>query len=375
MPLEQSRSAIGAVGELLRTQLQDRTSVATVDIGRPQAASVTDGPKFNLFLYRIEIDQYLRNQPLDEGQDAPLWLVLHYLVTAFDDVRESDSAGAHRLLGEGMLALQELNFLHPTADELVDNPQSLKISFDPVDAELISQIMQGGSEDPYRLSIAFQIRPVLIAPSEPPAYAPLVRSVGQPADEGVGVIPGLAPVAQRLEPQQFEAGATLTLHGEGLGEAIDVCFGETCFGVTAAPSGRVQTRVPADTALSPGSYPVSAVRLTPQGRRLASNAVLGVLRPRVTGAAPAALVDEGGGTFSGDITINGDHLGTDEDAIFVAFYRDGAVVRMIEGVGVAAQTSVSASIPPADPLPAGFYRIILRANGAQALHMPEVDWS
>jgi hypothetical protein len=375
MPLQQSRSAIGAVGELLRTQLQTGTSVSTVDIGRPQTAAGTDGPKFNLFLYHIEIDAHLRNQPLDPGQQTPLWLVLHYLVTAFDDGRDSDSAAAHRLIGEGMLALQELNFLQPSVPELVDNPQPLKVSFDVADAELISKVMQGGQEDPYRLSIAFQVRPVLIAPSEPPSYAPLVESVGPPSDEGVAVIPGLAPVAHRLEPQQFEAGDTVTLHGEEVGEAIDICLGETCFGVNAAPAGRVQTLIPADTDLSPGSYAVTAVRLTPFGRRLASNAVLGVLRPRVTGATPSGLVDEGGGQFSGTITVSGDHLGTAEDNVFVAFYRDGVVVLMVEGTGIANQTTVSATVPATQPLPAGLCRVILRSNGAQALHMPEVDWS
>jgi hypothetical protein len=108
---------------------------------------------------------------------------------------------------------------------------------------------------------------------------------------------------------------------------------------------------------------------------LASNAVLGVLRPRVSSATPGALLDEGGGNFSGPITIVGDHLGTADDSIFVAFYRDGAVVQMVEGTGVAAQTSVTATIPLGQPLPGGGYRIIVRANGAQALQMPEVDWS
>jgi hypothetical protein len=375
MPLERSREAIGAIGELLRSQLQTRTTAASVDIGRPQVASATDGPKFNLFLYQVEIDANLRNQPLDEGQQAPLWLVLRYLLTAFDAGRESDSTSAHRLVGEGMLALQAMSILQPTVAELVDNPQPLKITFDPTDPELLSQVMQGGVEDPYRLSIAFQVRPVLIAPSEPPSYAPLVQYVGEPANEGVAVIPGLAPVAHRLEPEQFEAGDTVRLFGDDISQAVDICLGDTCLGVNAAPSGRVETTVPADTALSPGSYAVSAVRLTPFGRRLASNAVLGVLRPRVSAATHGALVDEGGQHLSGDITVTGDHLGTADDSIFIAFYRDGSVVLMIEGVGTPAQTAVTATVTATQALPAGLYRIIVRANGAQALHMPEVDWS
>ncbi|MGB5569622.1 MAG: hypothetical protein WBM81_09990, partial [Sedimenticolaceae bacterium] len=271
--------------------------------------------------------------------------------------------------------LQELNFLQPSVPELVDNPQALKISFDPADVELLSKLMQGGAEDPYRLSITFQIRPVLIAPSEPPSYAPLVQSVGPPSNEGVAVIPGLAPVAHRLEPQQFEAGDTVSLYGDDIGSAIDICFGTNCLGVNAAPPGRVQTTVPVDTSLSPGSYAVHAVRLSPHGRRIASNDVLGVLRPRVSAAVPGVLTDEGGGTFSGDISISGDHLGNADDNILVAFYQDGVVALMLEGTGVPTQDSVTASVPTTQPLPAGQYLIIARSNGAQALHMPEVDWS
>jgi hypothetical protein len=274
-----------------------------------------------------------------------------------------------------MLALQELSILQPLAVELADNPQPLKISFDPADPELLSKLMQGGADEPYRLSAGFQVRPVLIAPGEPPSYAPLVQFVGEPADEGVAVIPGLAPVAHRLEPVQFEAGGTVSLYGDYVSEAIELCFGGTCYGVNAAPSGRVQATVPADTGLSPGSYAVNAVRLTPNGRRLASNGVLGVLRPRVSNALPGTLVDEGGGRFSGTITLSGDHLGTADDSIFVAFYRDGVVDLMIEGSGVATQDSVTAVVSADQALPVGNYRIILRANGAQALLMPEVDWS
>lgn len=375
MPLSQSQLAIGAVGELLGAQLQSRTSATTVDVGRPQtAATGSTGPKFNLFLYQVDLDPHLRNQPLDQGQQPPLWLVLRYLVTAFDTNRSSDSADAHRLLGEGMRALQELNFLQPTVAELADNPQSLKITFDETDTELISRLMQGGQDDPYRLSVGFQVRPVLIAPGEPPSYAPLVRSVGQPEQEGVAVIPALAPQARGLDPLQFEAGDTLWLAGDWLDGATEVCFGSTCFGVSAQQEGRIRIRVPADTTLSPGSHTVAAV-VPRDGHLIRSNAVLGVLRPRVTGATPGGLTDEGGGLFSGTLTVQGDHLGNADDDIYVAFCRGGEVSAMVEGAGVADQQTVTAAVSPQRPLAAGRYRIILRANGAQALNMPEVEWS
>jgi len=376
MPLAASRNAIGAVDQLLQAQLSTRTSVGTVDVGRVEAASLGDGPKFNLFLYQIDVDGQLRNYPLDAGQRPPVWLVLRYLLTAFDVSRDSDSFAAHMLLGEGMLALEEMNFQRPTVAALADNPEPLKITFDAGDVELLSKIMQG-TDERYRVSAAFQVRPVMIASGEPPAYAPLVRSVGPPAAEGVLVVPSLGPQLEALEPARFEAGATLTLRGRDLiGEMQWICLGGTCFPVTAAPAGAVQAQVPADTTLSPGSYPVTFAHELPSGRRFFSNAVTGDLQPSLQTASPAgALTDDGSGNLSGSLQLTGTHLGGPTDDIFVAFWRDGAVALMLEAVGTVAQTSVTASVAPEDALARGVYRIILRVNGVQAPAAPEVDWS
>jgi len=341
-----------------------------------EAAASSDGPKFNLFLYQVDVDGQLRNHPLDQGQRTPVWLVLRYLLTAFDVSRDSDSFDAHSLLGEGLLALEELNFQRPTVAELADNPEPLKFTFDFADAELLSKIMQG-AEDQYRVSSAFQVRPIMIAPSETPSYAPLALSVGQPANEGVVVIPNLGPYLEAVEPQLFQAGATLTLRGQDLNSAVQwVCLGDTSFPVTAAPAGTVQTQIPADTTLSPGSYPITVARDLPSGRRFHSNAVSGELQPSLESAtAVAPLLDDGGGNLSGALTLAGSRLGSPTDDIFVAFWRDGAVALMLEATGTATQNSLTVTVPVDDALPSGFYRIILRVNGVQAPSTPEVDWS
>ena len=375
MPLAASRNAIGAVDQLLQAQLAARTSVGAVDVGRVEAAALSDGPKFNLFLYQVDVDGQLRSHPLDQGQRAPLWLVLHYLLTAFDLSRDSDSFDAHFLLGEGMLALEELNFQRPTVAALGDNPEPLKITFDAADVELLSKVMQG-TDERYRVSAAFQVRPVMIAPSEPPAYAPLVLSVGPPADEGVVMIPSLGPCLESVEPERFQAGATLTLRGQDLNSAVQwVCLGDSCFAVTAAPAGAVQTRIPADTSLSPGSYPITVARDLPSGRRFHSNAVGGELQPTLATATPAALIADGDGNLSGNLTLTGSHLGGPTDDVFVAFWQRGAVALMLEATGVATQDSLTVTVLVDDALPPDFYRIILRVNGVQAPVTPEVDWS
>jgi hypothetical protein len=374
--LADTRAAIGAVGELLRSQLTARTAAAAVDVGRPEASVLAAGPKFNLFLYQVEIDAHLRQHPLDQGQLPPLWLVLHYLLMAVDDTRESDSTDSHSLLGEGMLALQELNFLRPPATSvaLTDNPEPLKITFDQGDAELLSKVMQG-TDERYRVSIPFQIRPVMIAPGEPPSYALPVLTVGPADDEGVTVIPSIGACLTSIEPESFEAGDELSFTGIGLSSALSlICFGDTCIPVTAAPAGELRAVVPVDTTLSAGSYAITAARETPGGRRITSNAVLGHLLPTVMGAVHGPLTDDGTGNFFGVLTINGIRLGGPDDSIFVAFYADGEIVRLLEPTGTANQIALNVNVDIDDALPPRDYRIVLRVNGVQAPHAPDVDW-
>ena len=219
MSLLDSQEAIGAVTELLRTRVSMRLNNLAVVVGRPEAATNSTGRKLNLFLYRIGFDGYLRNIPLDSGQEPPLWLVLHYLVTAFDENKESDSAEAHRLLGRGLAALQELNFLRPNVAQLVKNPEPLKITFDEADVELLSKLMQG-TDEKYRISAAFQVRPVMVMTDQPASYAPLVKTVGPPLPNpppydqaGVQVLPNLGPRLASVLPVRFTRAGNLDLDG------------------------------------------------------------------------------------------------------------------------------------------------------------------
>jgi hypothetical protein len=176
MALSDSKAAIGAVSNLLRERLSANTSASSVLVGRPeQAPGGTTGSRLNLFLYQITYDQQMRNQPPERApggslQPPQLWLVLHYLLTAFDSDAESDTVPAHELLGEGLLALHAQPTLHPSVPALVGNPKSLRITFEEADPELLTKLMHG-SEGHYRLSAAFQVSPVLVAGGEPPTPA------------------------------------------------------------------------------------------------------------------------------------------------------------------------------------------------------------
>lgn len=374
MALVNSQQAIGAVSDLLSSRLTSLTSANTVDVGRPEQASSVAGPKFNLFLYQIDVDGHMRNQALDRGQADPLWLVLRYLLTAFDTGSESDTVAAHQLLGEGMLALHELNFLEPSTPELSDNPEPLKITFDSADSELLSKVLQG-TDVQYRISAAFQIRPVMIAPSVAPRYTLPVRTVGPPGSEGVALLPTLGARLTSVTPERFTAGTVITVTGRDVNDAItDVRIGNETYAVTSASEGRVTTTVPLTTALSAGNYTLCVSRTLVSGMVLCSDSLAVQLLPEVVSATPGVLTSSAG-MVSGDLTIAGTRLGGPDDAVFVAFYRDGDVALMLEATGAIAQTSLVVSVTIDDAIAAGNYFIIVRVNGVQAVDAPQVVWS
>jgi hypothetical protein len=378
MPLVETRNAIGVLARRLAGQIAARTDVTTVDIGRPEASARTAGPKLNLFLYAIEHDGFLRNTALDAGQQPPIWLNLKFLMTAVDEDRDSDSPEALELLGQGLLALRDIDMQRPPDLALADNPEPIKITFDPAPAELLSSIMQG-TDELYRVSAAFEVRPVLLTTVDGTAAAPLIRSVGPPADPGVLVLPSLGPRLNRVEPESFAAGDTVSLIGGDLAaDAVEVCFGATCLPVPPADVTnrlvRVTVPVPPAADLSAGSHAVTLVKLLPSGRRFSSNAVLGRLRPVVTGVAVGPLTPQDG-NLHGSLTVTGARLGNAEDTVFAGFYRAGALAGLFECAGTPAQTSLTITVPPERALTPGVYRILVRVNGEQAADAPEAAWT
>lgn len=374
MALADSKEAIGAVTNLLLTRLQSATGV-TVEVGRPEVAAKNSGRKFNLFLYRLSFDGYMRNIALDDGQPAPLWLVLHYLITAIDD-KDSDSVKAHRLLGQGLGALQAISPILPPVSELAlaRNPEPLKVTFEEADVELLSKIMQG-SDEKFRLSAAFQVRPVLIAPEVVAEYAPLVTSVGPPAAPGVLVLPNLGARVSGLEPVAVESGQQVSVLGTDVEASEWVMFGPLPLGVSAAPSGQVRVMLPLAPGISAGPHPVAVARQLPNGRLRSSNAVLGMLLPTVDAVTVAKPLGNAAGKLFGSFSISGRLLGGPEDDVFVAFYRDGEVKLSLDVAGSAAQTSLTVSVSNKNALPPGEYRLVLRVNGAQAPQSPVIDWT
>lgn len=376
MALSDSLDAIGAVTELLQTQLQAVSKIG-VEVGRPGAGGAQMGRRLNLFLYRVAFDPGLRNLPLDDGQQPPLWLVLHYLLTAYED-HESDTAKAHRVLGRGLSALQSMAVLHPAGSNLAlaANPQALKITFDDADVELVSRLTQGG-EERFRLSAAFQVRPVMVATGEPPDFAPLVKTVGfETLPPGPAVIPTLGGRLERIEPDVFAAGATLTLSGSDLDGCEQVRIGTQTFATVPAADGAKSVTVPAATTLSAGAYPVVLVRALDAAHRITSNALLVHMLPVVTGATPGPRSPASDATrLVGTFTVQGNRLGGLADDVLVAVVGDRGTAWMLDVPGTAAQTSLAVTVDDAHALEAGRYAVIVRVNGEQAADTFVLDWT
>ena len=382
-----TQRAIGAATALLRDHLIRRGHSVTV--GKPEQASNIDASaKLNLFLYETVFDASLRNHRLDEDGPPPLWLVLRYLLTAFDDDEQSDSTAAHELLGQGLVALHELNFLRldgAVADSvrlaLEHNPEPLKITFEESSPDLLSKLMQGADET-YRLSTAVQVRPVLLLPAEPPRYALLVGVdySTDPATEvgadaiGIDVLPTLGARLDRVDPAIFEPGDTITLYGSDLHLAgLEAVLGGEPLRVTGQWSDRmtaeVESREPGGagriaSGLGPsaGELPLKLREPRAGGRFRSSNLIAGGLRPVLQAAALGA----------GDLVIDGLLLGSDADDVIVAMYLDGTVIRTFDTVTTfagQAQLSVPGVEAAMDP---GAYRVILKVNGIQARMAPTV---
>jgi hypothetical protein len=286
-----------------------------------------------------------------------------------------------------MSALHELNFLR--LDPLVapnvrlaleHNPEPLKLTFDESSAELLSKIMQG-TDERYRLSVAFQMRPVMIVPASLPRSSLLVGVDYSTAPETIigrdgvqiDVIPSMGARLDRVEPERFEVGATLTLFGTDLsGSDMEVVLGDVMLTIVerrvdrlvVTAEGSPGSPIASGTTLSAGEIPLVVRRRLSPTRTRTSNMVAARLLPTLNSAVLVA----------GDLQMQGLLLGDDTDDVIVLFSResDGTTVRMFDTVTTAADQQTLTVAGAVAAVPAGTYRVILRVNNQQAKASPRV---
>lgn len=398
MALAQTDNSIGAVTELLKTRLTNFSGIADLTVGRPEKS--TGATKhLNLFLYEIDFDPFLKNIPLNEGEKPPIWMVLKYMLTAFHGTDDSDSADAHKHLGAAIRALYQDDLLSlagasaDTLKALSPNPEALHVTFDEAPADLLAKLMQG-SDEKLRLSICFQVRPVMIASLDPGSFSLLVGvdytkppMALTPQPVGMDVIPSMGSFISEMSPTGFEVGEEVTIRGTDLHlDHLSVMLGPVELPVTMQRPDELkfkvdQARIAAST-ISAGSHPVTVVlTLAGSGKKRGSNAVIGNLVPTLNAAAIAGPVSVIAGpprrAFA-TIDLSGALLGSDMDDAILAFYRDGVVYKMFDVFTIqpapppAGQPSRQLVMVSGDAIEEGDYLMILRINGQQAPQSPIV---
>jgi hypothetical protein len=398
MALSDTSRAIGAVSRALKQRI-DGLSGINVSIGHPSVAG-TNYPQVNLFLYEILFDPHLKNTPLVDAGKPPLWVVLKYLLTAFQTDVDSDSDLAHEQLGAALRAVYTDDLLRlaslPAADvqALSPNPSALHVTFDDAPSELMAKLMQG-PDDRVRLSACFQVRPVMIAPPEPPELELLVGvDYTKPpvtlADPyvGIDVIPSMGARIESLSPPGFEAGEVVTVHGTDLHLSnLSVQLGPAELPVVMQNADRLQFKADAAalaaSGISAGSHPVAVVQALPgTGKKRKSNTLIANLVPTLMTVTPTLVIDDPGPPpeWHYDVDLGGSLLGVDSDDTIAAFYRDGRVYLAVDLFAAVAAPPVPPAVQPArqfvltvnSGLPAGDYRVILIVNGQRAPQAPQI---
>ena len=310
--------AIEAVTETLRGLLD--AAVKTVVAGAsavsrpPDQVTVTgQDPLVNLFLYQAEIDPALRNtDPPDvrpgETADPALPLVLSYLLTPFSP--DNDDLRAHRLLGAALGALHAHTVL-TSADlraaagysDIGRQVERVRLCWQPFEEKDIFS-MWSVFQAPYRMSVAFEVRVVLLDGRRPP-LAPLpVLTRGADGRGPVAVpslaspVPGVTGVDHPVGQVAARVGDTVVLRGAHLGVATAVRLAHPALAapVDVAPAAVTDTEVRfAVPATVPAGLASASVVLGPTTDERVAGDVYVLVAPTPTGL-PLTVARDGAGT-------------------------------------------------------------------------------
>lgn len=217
-------TAIGMVSESLRNLLDGEMALMP---SVPVTILAPDEPggnrRINLFLYKVQENQFLKNTEwqVKRGEPAqlvppPLSLNLFYLMTPFaQNDPQTGNARAHEILGDAMRVFYE-NPIVPVdylVDGLKEAREQIKIMQNTVNLEELSTVWSTFGE-PFRLSVLYEVSVVqldMLPESERP-MATRVRQIGVPDLRA----PFSPPVAENLQPMSGPAGTVITFSGTQL---------------------------------------------------------------------------------------------------------------------------------------------------------------
>lgn len=146
--------------------------------------------RMSLWCYRIEENEYVKNQPMlagagpDSERFPPLALNLYYLLTPFAPSGDAD----HLILGKAMQTLYD-NGVVLLQDPVAGVAEELRIVFCRLTLEELTRIWEALRE-PYRLSICYQVKVTRIESGREPGRA---RVFDRAAALGQIGAPGVEP--------------------------------------------------------------------------------------------------------------------------------------------------------------------------------------
>lgn len=155
--------------------------VATDIILSPPGETIPQTAKLSIYLYHLETDPQMRNQPrLAQGRDAllraPQAMRAFYLITPLLALEDQN----HLMLGRILQVLHDTPFLSeistgPLGTSMGGGSPELRLSLEQMRLEDISRIWHALGSD-YRLSLAYMMRSVIIDSAVAPVDAARVTT-------------------------------------------------------------------------------------------------------------------------------------------------------------------------------------------------------
>jgi hypothetical protein len=217
-------TAIGLVSASLRNLL-----VGEMQLSPPVPVTILapDEPggeqRVNLFLYKVEENQFLANlEPTPKRSNPnqlvppPLSLNLYYLMTSYArNDPQTGNATAHEILGEAMRVFYENSIIPETflENDLKGAREQFRIVYNALDPEELSRLW-GTFGQPFRLSVRYQVSTVQLdmLPDKERPMPKRVRTIGVPTVEA----PFRPPIVLAMTPASGPVGTTVTFTGEHL---------------------------------------------------------------------------------------------------------------------------------------------------------------
>jgi uncharacterized protein DUF4255 len=409
--------ALSRVSTTLADLLTDRMDrIETITFGPPKAdATVSGGPRLNLFLFRIHENPAFRNDedprvavPGTYGH-PPLALQLSYLVTSYggppvgingaalttDSLVDLD---AQYILADAMRVLHDVPIVTrgtqrvrsgPHPDQMILDPglraeyEALRIAPISLSIDDLSKLWTA-FKDEFQRSVAYEVSIVRVE-------TPAARGGGQPVlvrHVAARASAAYAPAISRIDPPALVAAEQATIFGSGLGamtllvsDAFGTGFPAQPFAIPVVPdvaTGALYFAIPNDPVhFMPGRKSIFARVVDPTtGHAVASEAVELALLPEITNLSISQSAFDGT-----TVTIKGTLLGrapttvvpTDPliPVVLLGEYpipRDDTDFSQLAGVAPQITVKLNA-VDPALPQPPAAGRTVpvrVRVNGAES---------